>query len=359
MNGVQGELAWFWSEVRRALLHPADFAHSIATEHFGLAGVLVAIFAGAALSLSIDLAVLVSRGIDPTGFISRLLIDAFLLGVRIAVVAAIVASLLPYVLRVLRSRDLTLDQGFTAMSFALAPLLIAPLPALLLALVPAAVPLVALAGALLLGRALFSLGLNLHAILPVGVAVVAWLLIVAGGAIGLADQVSRVRFTALTYAPQLAPAIETPPASGTFRQFDRFSLILPEPWQTATRGIPGEIARFETENASLVVQRASGNALITADGYADRVEEVERRGMAVRASSRRVVRANALVLVDDVASGEYGGNTVLLRQFTTTLGAQAVAFIFRFTGQFDERASLDEAASIASTLLVASVAPLR
>ncbi len=356
---MQSEVGWFWSEVWRALLRPVDFARSIATEHFGLAGVLVAVFAGAAVSLSIDVVVLVSKGLDPMTFVSRLLIDAFLMGVRITVVAAIVASGLPYALRLFDSSDLSLDQGFTAMTFALSPLLLTPIPALLLALVPETALAVALAGALLLGRALVGLGLNLRAVLPTGVAAAAFVLILVGGAIGLADQVSRVRFTTLNYAPQLAPALEIAPASGPSRRFDRYSLNLPDQWQTATRGIPGEIARFETENATLVVQRVSGGALITADGYADRIADVERRGMTVRDASRRVVRANTLVLVDDVTSGTYEGSPVLMRQFTTTVGAQALALIFRFTGEFDESSSLDEAASIATTLMVAGVAPIR
>lgn len=359
MRAMQSELGWFWSEVRRALLQPSELARSLASEHFGLAGVLVAIFAGAALSLSIDVAVLVSKGVDPTKLTSRLLIDAFFIGLRLAVVAAIVASALPYVLRVFRWDVLTLDQGFTAMTFALAPFLLAPIPALLLALGPESAPIAGAAAALLLGRVLFGLGLNLRAILPMGVAAAAFMLILVGAAVGLADQVSRVRFTTLAYAPQLAPQLDAAPALGTVRPFDRYTLVLPEEWQTATRGFPGEVARFEAENASLAVTRAAGNALITADGYADRQEDVERRGMTVQNSSRQVVRANSLVLVDDVTRGTYEGSTILMRQFTTVQGTDAIALVFRFTGAFDERSSLEEAASIAATWKVVDAAPIR
>ena len=44
-----GELGWFRSEIARSLRHPFDFARSLAREHFGLAGVLVAIASGVAL----------------------------------------------------------------------------------------------------------------------------------------------------------------------------------------------------------------------------------------------------------------------------------------------------------------------
>src|SRR5712691_10890344 len=58
-----GELAWFRGEVVRSLLRPREFARALAHEHFGLAGVLVALFAGMALSITIDVFVLAWKGI--------------------------------------------------------------------------------------------------------------------------------------------------------------------------------------------------------------------------------------------------------------------------------------------------------
>ena len=49
-----GELAWFRREVGWALWRPRTFARSLAREHYGVAGVLVALMAGFALSLSVD-----------------------------------------------------------------------------------------------------------------------------------------------------------------------------------------------------------------------------------------------------------------------------------------------------------------
>ncbi|HEY9326236.1 MAG TPA: hypothetical protein VIS26_06675, partial [Candidatus Limnocylindria bacterium] len=60
-----GELAWFRAEVLRSLLHPFDFARSLAREHYGLAGVLVAIIAGFALSIAIDAMILTSKSFSP------------------------------------------------------------------------------------------------------------------------------------------------------------------------------------------------------------------------------------------------------------------------------------------------------
>ena len=53
-----GELAWFHGEVVRAVMRPREFAGALAREHFGLAGVVVALVAGMALSLTIDVFVL-------------------------------------------------------------------------------------------------------------------------------------------------------------------------------------------------------------------------------------------------------------------------------------------------------------
>ena len=86
-----GELAWFRGEIWRALVRPRDFAENLAREHYGLAGVLVALVAGVGLSIGIDLMVLASKGIGAAPFVPRMLIDAGLLAVRLAVTAAAVS----------------------------------------------------------------------------------------------------------------------------------------------------------------------------------------------------------------------------------------------------------------------------
>src|SRR5713226_6790905 len=65
-----------------------EFARALAHEHFGLAGVLVALFAGMALSITIDVFVLVWKGIPPAAAVGRLLIDALFLGLRLDISAA-------------------------------------------------------------------------------------------------------------------------------------------------------------------------------------------------------------------------------------------------------------------------------
>ena len=71
-----GELAWFRSEVLRSLFHPFDFARSLAREHYGLAGVLVAIIAGFALSIAIDSMILTSKSFSPFAFLPQVLVDS-------------------------------------------------------------------------------------------------------------------------------------------------------------------------------------------------------------------------------------------------------------------------------------------
>src|SRR2546428_11845751 len=121
-------------------MRPREFAEALAREHFGLAGVLVALVAGMALSLTIDVFVLVWKGLSPLAFLTRLLLDAFFLGVRLDVSAAAVALGAQLVLRTTRRTDLTLDQAFTATTFALAPLLLMPLAAGGVVVVPRALP---------------------------------------------------------------------------------------------------------------------------------------------------------------------------------------------------------------------------
>ena len=97
------ELAWFRSEVWRSLIRPRSFAGGLAREHYGLAGLLVALVAGVGLSVGVDLLVLASKGISHTGFVSRMVIDAALLGVRLAVTCAVLAWVANAVVRANRT----------------------------------------------------------------------------------------------------------------------------------------------------------------------------------------------------------------------------------------------------------------
>jgi len=86
-----GELAWFRGEVLRSIVRPRSFAKSLAREHFGLAGVLIVVRAGIALSLTIDALVLTTKAMAPATFVARLTFESLLLGARLAVSAAAVA----------------------------------------------------------------------------------------------------------------------------------------------------------------------------------------------------------------------------------------------------------------------------
>src|SRR5712664_1082196 len=80
--------------------------------------------AGVALSLSIDAIILASKQFSALDFLPQVLVDSVFLGVRLAVTVAGVATVGYWAARLLRGHDLTLDQAFTAFSFALAPLLL-------------------------------------------------------------------------------------------------------------------------------------------------------------------------------------------------------------------------------------------
>src|SRR5438094_6171048 len=131
-----GELAWFRGEVLRSIVRPRSFARSLASEHFGLAGVLIVVGAGIALSLTIDALVLATKGVSPGSFVARLIFESLLLGARLAVSAAVVTSVIFLGARVARQSDFTLDQCFNAVAFASSPLLIAPLAALIAVFAP-------------------------------------------------------------------------------------------------------------------------------------------------------------------------------------------------------------------------------
>lgn len=349
-----GELAWLRSEVGRSLVHPVDFARSLAREHFGIAGVVVAITAGVTLSVGTDLLVLGSKGLAAYGFVAAILADAFFLGLRLAIAATVVAWLASLVLRVLRRRG-TLDQVYTALSFALAPLLLVPLPLLLLLVAPDLVlnPVYAVAAAVwllaLLARMLLGIALNLLGILPAALAAVAFAVVLASGWLVLSDQVSRLRFVTYAIQPELVPELRAAPAAGERFEQTGFELTVPRGWKNATGGNKGEAARFESANATLVVARASSLALSTADGYATSIGERERQGLEQQWRRRDVVRANGLLMVDDRYGGTIDGRSIVVRQFTTVVGRQGLALVYRAVDPPDPAAALAEAASIAAT----------
>ena len=345
------ELAWFRGEIWRSLVRPREFARDLAREHYGLAGVLVALVSGVGLSVGIDLLVLASKGINPAGYVARMIIDAFLLGVRLAVTAAIVAWIASWAVRLMRQRGGTLDQLFTAVSFAFAPLLLVPAAGLIVTAVPADFTLTLAAGLVLVlaVRVLIGVGLNIRAILPPAVAAVAFVLVSALGAFVLGDQVSRMRFLSYALAPQLVPQFGTAPAVGTRFEGLGFDVVLPPGWTVATGGVPGEAARFESSTATIRILRARGAALSTADSYADAVGSGERVGVHDSFMDRGVTRINGLVVVDDRYGGNYEGRHVIWRQFTAVPGAQGLAFVYRQVQPADDAAALFEAATIAAS----------
>ena len=327
-----GELAWFRGEVLRSIVQPRSFARSLAREHFGLAGVLVVVGAGIALSFTVDLLVLASKGISPGPFVARLIIESLLLGARLAVSVAVIAFVVFLGTRVTRQNELTLDQCFNAVSFAFAPLIVAL-------------------------RALAGLGLNLRAMLPLPVAGLALLLALASGAIVLGDQVSRVRMTAYAIAPQLAPPLAGTPAQGKRYDLPTGSLNVPEDWAYSVRGVPGEIAHFETASATLNVVSAHPDDLATMDSFADTVARGERLGFSASRNERSVASINGNVAVDDRADGTYEGRHIALRQFTIALRTSGGALQFRFFDPPDVDAAFAQAAAIAATWKIGSPAP--
>ncbi len=338
----------------RSLARPREFAGALANEHFGLAGVLVALVAGLAVSLGVDLVVLASKGLSPLPFAGRLVIDALFLAVRLLVVLAAVATAAHLAMRALRQRQLTLDQTFTALAFAMGPLLLAPLPGLLILAAPATLPLAGALAAIIVLRVFVGLGLDLAALLPLPLALVAFFIVVVLTGLAMPDQVSRVRFATYAAAPALVPPLEVAAATGQRFDGDGFALTLPTEWHNETKGIPGEAARFETPAAVLVVARVRGNPFATPDGYADTVAVDYRTGLRDERRSRSVVRANDLVLVDDLTTGVYQGESILVHQFTTVSGTQALALVFRYFHPQDAGAAVAASTAIAATWRVAA-----
>src|SRR3981189_2310796 len=86
-QAYETEWQWFRRAIRDSLFRPSPFATSLAREHYGLAGVLVSILAGIALSVSIDWLVLASKGLNGLSFVGLIFLDAAFLGIRLALVA--------------------------------------------------------------------------------------------------------------------------------------------------------------------------------------------------------------------------------------------------------------------------------
>jgi hypothetical protein len=344
-----GELAWFRGEVLRSIVWPRAFARSLAREHFGLAGVLIVVGAGIAFSLTIDALVLTTKGISPASFVARLIFESLLLGARLAISASVVALVVFLGGRVSRQSDLTLDQSFNAVAFASSPLVITPLAALVAVVEP---NLLLFAGAVIVIialRAVAGLALNLLAILPVPAAALALLLALGSGWIVLGDQVSRVRMTAYTIAPELAPAIAGTPAQGKRYDLQGASLTVPDEWAYSVRGVPGEIAHFETASATLNVAVSRAEPLATMDSFAALIARGERLGLSARRDERSIERINGLVAVDDRADGTYDGRHIAIRQFAILVRTSGMALQFRFFDPPDVDAAFAQAAAIAAT----------
>jgi len=344
-----GELAWFRGEVIRSLVHPFDFARSLAREHYGLAGVLVALIAGVSLAIGIDALILTSKGFSPFEFLPQLLVDAVFLGVRLAITVAIVATVGYYAARLLRRRDLTLDQIFTAFSFALSPLLLAPIAALLVLLRPEVLPAAGVVTGLAVIRAIAGLAINLRAILPATLAPVPFVVMLVTSALVMPDEFSRIRFTSYAVAPQLVGDLTATPMTGNVFETPDFTITLPAGWNNATSGLRGEAARYASDFAELRVARAGGLPLATADSYADTASINEHQGLQNAWSERSVVRINGVIAIDDRYGGDYQGRRVLYRQFTAVPRTQGLALIFHYVEPANEQAALAEAASIAAT----------
>jgi Yip1-like protein len=344
-----GELAWFRAEVIRSIVRPRSFAQSLAREHFGLAGVLIVVGSGIALSLTIDLLVLAAKAISPGGFVARLIFESLLLGGRLAVSVALIASIVYLGMRVTRQRDLTVDQCFNAVAFAFAPLAVGPLVALIAVLDARLVLAVGIVMLVVGLRALAGLALNLRAILPLPVAALAFVLALASGAIVLGDQVSRVRMTAYAIAPQLASPLAAAPAPGKRYDLPNGTLTVPDEWVYSARGVPGEIAHFELPNATLNVVSSRPEDLATMDSFADTIARAERLGFTATRAERSIESINGLVAVDDRADGRYEGRHIGLRQFAITTQTTGSALQFRFFDPSDVDAAFAQAAAIAAT----------
>ena len=344
-----GELGWFRAEVLRSIIRPQSFARSLAREHFGLAGVLVALAAGVGLSIGVDTLVVAAKGLSALLFLSRLLFESFLMGLRVDISVAAIAFALYLIAAATRRVELTLDQSFSAIAFALSPLIVAPVAAIIAALDPGLLGLAGVILALIIVRALAGLALNLRAVLPLPAAALALALVLTGFLVVLPDQASRVRMTAYAIAPRLAAPLVVAPAQGKRYDLDGAILIVPAAWAYSIRGIPGEVAHFETPTATLNVVRGRPEVFATMDSFADQMARDERLGFTARRDERVVESINGVVTVDDRADGAYEGRHIVLRQFAIVQRATGVALQFRFFDPLDVDAAFAQAAAIAVT----------
>jgi len=357
-EAFETEWQWFRRSIRDSLLRPRRFARSLAREHYGLAGVLVALVAGVCFSVSVDASLVASKGLDPASYVPRIVTDAVLLGVRVAIVAAVMAGTAYLVARALRRTELSMDQAFTAVAFAFTPLLLTPILALVLVVLPSTLVIIAILAAVLVIRILYALVENLRSLVPLAVAFAAVVVVVASVPLILADQVTRMEFVALGYAPQLASEIVASPIAGDTFVFkgEGYELTLPARWKSVPLGLPDQIGRFETATDVLIVMRLRGNAFLTLDGYAEGAAVPWRRGLAETGgllfgsgSTRVVERTRDMLLVDDVYRGSVDGRPELLRQFTTAAGNAGIALQFRFIEPADAQPVLAESAAIAAS----------
>ena len=305
--------------------------------------------AGIALSLTIDALVLAAKGLSPSPFVARLIFESLLLGARLAVSVAVIAFVVFLGTRVTRQNELTLDQCFNAVAFAFAPLVVTPFVASVAVFVPSVLIPVGVVLLLVGLRAVAGLALNLRAMLPLPVAALALLLALVSGAVVLGDQVSRVRMTAYAIAPQLASPLAATAAEGKFYDLPTATITVPNGWAYSVRGVPGEIAHFETATATLNVVSAHPDDLATMDAFADTVARGERLGFSATRNERSVERVNGSVAVDDRADGTYEGRHIAVRQFTIANGTNGGALQFRFFDPPDVEAAFAQAAAIAAT----------
>jgi multisubunit Na+/H+ antiporter MnhE subunit len=173
------EWQWFRRAIRDSLLFPRRFAASLAREHFGLAGALVGLLAGMCFSIATELLLIAGKGLDPLEHVARIVTDAVLLGLRLSIVAALMAAAVCAVSIVLRSRRIGIDQAFTALTFALTPVLIAPVLATVVTVAPGAFTAAAVIAVLLVLRLVYGLVENLRRFVPLAVAITATVVAIA------------------------------------------------------------------------------------------------------------------------------------------------------------------------------------
>ena len=354
----ENEWGWFRTSLADSLVRPRRFAQRVAREHYGLAGIVVALVAGVALSVAVDVAVILSKAADPLAFITRLLLDAFFLGVRLLIVAALLGLLAVGMARLAR-RPITLDQAFTALSFATSPLLFAPV-VIVLMLVAAELPagyrgapllLALVVSVVLVARLAAGVVLNLSALVGGATILIGGAALIAG-ALVLQDQIGRVAFTALAYAPQVLPPPAASPADGQeVRLENGMRLRLPADWIENSRGIPGILAQYERPDARLVVRLKSVAVLTTADSFASgEVQNALRDFTRIDRTARRFVRIDGVVATDDRWYGRIDETRLVERLYTLVVGGRGYLLEFEFFSPPDEEGALELAARIAASI---------